>query len=98
METLHKVGGTHLQGGLNTTYQALCRTFGEPEEETDGYKVDAEWYVDTPFGMATIYNYKDGKNYLGDEGMELDEITDWHVGGHNIETYAFIRGRMISEY
>jgi len=41
--------------------------------------------------LATIYNYKDGKNYLGKEGLEVEEITNWHIGGHNEAVVGWIK-------
>ena len=76
-------GVTCLQGELEIEYKELVKLFGKPNAKTDGYKVDAEWVIFTPEGVATIYNYKSGKNYLGEEGLEVEEITDWHIGGHN---------------
>lgn len=81
---------TSLQGELYAPYWAVVKVFGEPNAECDGYKTDAEWNIQTPHGVATIYNWKDGKNYLGDEGLELDEIDEWHIGGHNKETAEWI--------
>ncbi len=45
------------------------------------HKTDAQWYIETPFGICTIYNYKDGKNYCGKNGLALKDITNWHLGG-----------------
>ena len=81
-----KMGGdvnmTSLQGGIYTSYETLVGCFGEPEEG-DGYKVDAEWVITFADGVvATIYNWKNGKNYCGEDGMDVEDITDWHIGGH----------------
>lgn len=76
--------GTSLQAHANTTYSRLVRTFGKPHTNGDGYKVDAEWILQFADGtVATIYNYKDGKNYNGDEGLAVEDITDWHIGGND---------------
>jgi len=91
------VGGTHLQGGINTTFEKLVDAFGEPTSG-DGYKVDAEWEIefenpnsDTSV-IATIYNWKNGKNYLGcEEGMDVEDITDWHIGGFNQDAVLFVK-------
>ena len=77
--------GTSLRGYVDTSYANLVSLFGEPDEG-DEYKVDAEWtlyFADGKGGgeVVTIYNYKDGKNYCGEEGTEVEDITDWHVGG-----------------
>ena len=78
-----KVNGTHLQGYVDVSYERLVSLFGEPHCG-DGYKVDAEWEIRFDDGLvATIYNYKNGKNYCGSMGLELDEISDWHIGGHD---------------
>lgn len=75
------VEGTHLCGYLDVSYEALVAALGEPLEGE--YKTDAEWHLRFPDGdIATIYNYKTGPNYLGAEGTPVDEIRDWHVGGH----------------
>lgn len=71
-------------GELNISYKELVKTFGEPNGKPDLYKTDAEWvgYVyEEPF---KIYNYKDGKSYLGDEGLDVKDITEWHVSGRYI--------------
>ena len=31
--------------------------------------------------VVSIYNWKNGKNYLGLEGLQVNEITDWNIGG-----------------
>lgn len=74
---------SHLQGELDISYAELVNTFGEPTG-SDGYKSDAEWKVCFEDGTrATIYNWKNGKNYCGAEGQEVQDITDWHIGGFN---------------
>ena len=70
-----------LQGYVDAEYATLKKVFGKPGEG-DGYKVDAEWEIKFSDGTyATIYNYKDGKNYCGSKGLRKTQITDWHVGG-----------------
>jgi hypothetical protein len=78
-----------MMGGIDISYDALVDLFGEPKVKTDEYKTDAEWNLsfhnedDERVGFATIYNYKDGKNYLGSSGLDVKDIRDWHVGGSN---------------
>jgi len=77
------IAGTSLKGYFpdDTTYANLVNVFGEPNAKGDEYKVDAEWQGTIDGDVFTIYNYKTGKNYLGDEGQEVADITDWHIGG-----------------
>jgi len=75
--------GTSLQGYVDVSYKELVAKFGRPSDG-DGYKVDAQWAVKFEDGtVATIYNYKDGKNYNGRSGTPKTKIRDWHVGGTN---------------
>lgn len=75
------IDGTHLQGYVTANYADLCSLFGAPTE-SDGLKVDAEWQVQFTDGVvATIYNWKDGPNYMGKHGTPVHLITHWHVGG-----------------
>ena len=72
---------SHLIGYVDCEYKTLVKVFGKPTDG-DGYKVDAEWAVKFSDGTyATVYNYKDGKNYNGAKGTPKTRITDWHVGG-----------------
>ena len=82
-EDLPLSNGTSLQSSVTVSYADLVRLFGEPNTDHDGYKSDAEWLIYTMDGVCTIYNYKDGRNYLGSEGLATKDITDWHLGGHN---------------
>jgi hypothetical protein len=73
--------GTCLQGYITVSYSTLKRIFGKPTVG-DGHKTDAEWEIEFADGtVATIYNYKDGKNYCGSEGTAKTKITEWHIGG-----------------
>jgi hypothetical protein len=75
------VEGSHLQGYIKAKYTELVALFGKPTDG-DGYKVDAEWNVKFDDGIvASIYNYKDGPNYCGPDGVPVHKITDWHIGG-----------------
>lgn len=72
---------TWLQGYIDISYAELVEAFGPPHHTGDEYKTDAEWELQTPDGLATLYNYKDGKNYNGEEGLAVEDIRDWHIGG-----------------
>jgi len=78
--------GTALVGEVDIDFKELVKVFGKPNCESDGYKTDAQWVIYTPAGIATIYNYKDGINYinyLGQDGLPVEDITNWHIGGHS---------------
>jgi hypothetical protein len=80
-EAVIETSGTHLQGYINVGYEDLVKTFGIPKV-WDDYKSDAEWHVCFEDGTrATIYNYKNGKNYCGQDGLDVQDIVEWHVGG-----------------
>ena len=77
------INGTHLQGYVDAKYAELVSLFGKPTDG-DGEKVDAEWVLCFEDGeVATIYNYKNGKNYNGDAGLAVEQIGNWHIGGNN---------------
>lgn len=78
-----EVSGTYKQDNLVAPYERIVKVYGLPNGSNDGYKTDAEWIIQTPAGVATIYNYNNGKNYLGKEGLATKEITQWSIGGSN---------------
>ena len=80
-----EIDGTSLQGYMDISYEEIFKKLGKPNMEGDPYKVDAEWGIkfhDTN-EVATIYNYKTGRRYLGDEGLDVEDIRDWHIGGRD---------------
>jgi len=85
------VDDTCLVGQIVVSYKTLKRIFGKPTD-SDGYKSDAEWEIEFEGGqVATIYNYKDGKNYNGRSGTPKTKITDWHIGGRTKEVVELIQ-------
>lgn len=73
--------GTSYQGDLMVPYHTLVAAFGAPLPGDD-YKVDAEWHFLFEDGaVATLYNWKNGPAYLGDDAR-LDWVDEWNVGGH----------------
>ena len=85
-------GAGCLQGYLAVTYARLVEVFGEPNSGNDGYKTDAEWTIKFPdCTIASIYNYKDGKNYEGADGLAVEDITEWHIGGKTKKSLTYIK-------
>jgi len=91
--------GTCLQGYLNCDYQTLIEVFGHPlHSGFDNYKTDAEWHVRfADQSVATIYNWKNGYNYLGTAGHPTEKIRDWNVGGFDKHSVDRIKSA-IKEY
>jgi len=89
VKTTTKVSGTSLQGYIKCDYATLVQVFGKETSDGDGYKVDAEWGLEFSDGVvATIYNWKNGKNYCDDDGLEVSEMTEWNVGGYSKQAVA----------
>lgn len=84
------INGTHLVGEVKTTYAELVETFGEPGIG-DEWKTDAEWDIRFEDGtIATIYNWKDGKNYNGEFGQDIAEIEIWNIGGFGLDAPTLV--------
>jgi hypothetical protein len=84
------VNGTFLVGKLHISYEDLCHIFGEPNSRSDGYKTDYEWAGYVNDKVFTIYNWKNGKNYCGNEGLMAEDIKEWHIGGKSGEVVSLI--------
>ncbi len=93
------VSGTCLQGYVDVSYARLVEVFGPPGRAvSDGYKIDAVWVLEFADGtVATIYNYKDGPNYMGDDGTPVTSIRDWHIGGHEKRTVELVTQLLTAE-
>ena len=75
--------GTSYLGQINVRYNTLVNLFGNPQKYDD-YKTDAQWVIKfINDDIATIYNYKNGLNYLGNNGIKKEHIIEWNVGGNS---------------
>lgn len=101
MVTIESIGNskkacrTSLSGYLNTSYSTLVELFGEPLGPSPDNKVDAEWHVlikdqGEEVGFATIYNYKTGKGYDRDLGLDVEDIKNWHVGSKHSHEFFYV--------
>jgi len=83
---------THGVGYFNAPFSYVRAILGEPiykkAFEGHDYKSDVVWQIimsADPFDIIRVYNYKDGKNYLGDKGLNPEQITHWCIGSNNRE-------------
>lgn len=91
----NKRTGTSFKGYLYARYDQLVAAFGEPRQSyIVNNKIDVEWILDTPHGVATIYNYKDGKAYLGKSGLLPEQIYEWHVGSKATKAYQWVKSTL----
>ncbi len=84
--------GTYYQGSLDISYDRLVQTFGEPTPVNNCRKVDVEWNILFEDGTpANIYNYDSGYDAIGSEGLPVQQIEDWHVGGYGQNGYYLVK-------
>lgn len=93
-DDLIDINGTSYQGTITANYIDLVDVFGDPLDG-DNYKTDAEWIVKFTCGemevVATIYNWKDGKSYCGDDGLDVTDICEWNVGGYDANAFLWVK-------
>lgn len=77
------INGTSFMGSIVSTYDELFETFGQEtlDGSADG-KVQAEWVIMTPDGVATIYDYK--------SAVKKEAVTDWHIGGRDVGVVGWV--------
>ncbi len=95
MKSDKSIAGTSLRGKLDCDYLTLTKVFGNPSIIEGGCKTDVEWKGEIDGDIFTIYNWKDGKSYCGDEGLEVEQITDWHIGGLNSDIVEKLQSLVI---
>ena len=74
---------TCLQGEIHIGFYDLVDMFGEPEDVSSTGKSDVQWAIEIDGVVATIYNWKDGPAYTGDDSIEVERIHEWNIGGHS---------------
>ena len=75
------ISGTHGIGSILARYEDIVAVYGKPFTRLPENKMDVQWIVEAKHGVATIYNYKNGKAYLGEKGLDVRAIKEWHIGG-----------------
>ena len=78
-----RITGTHLVGLINANFAELVKVFGAPTFHDHHDKSQVEWVVNTPMGIATIYDYKDWQ--------APQNITVWHIGGHDQTVAEYVQ-------
>jgi hypothetical protein len=77
--------GTYFQGHLLAFWDELIDRFGHPHFSGDGDgKTRAEWVLQTKFGIATIYDFKD-------KDLQLKHMGTWHVGGTDERVVGYLQ-------
>jgi hypothetical protein len=76
------MAGTSFAGTIKVSYSRLVECFGNSYDDIDEYKTDANWIIQFEDGVIVIiYNWKNGRNYLGNQvGFPKEDITEWHIG------------------
>ncbi len=68
--------GTSFKGMITIDYDMLVRCFGDPDGPSKDKKAKAQWVVQLPDCIATIYDYKNQS--------DPTKTTLWHVGGNDL--------------
>jgi len=88
---MKEILGTYYMGMMLSSFPYLVEKLGEPLRNTITSKVDVEWVVTDGDRIFTVYNYKDGKNYLGDDGKSVERINSWCIGGKNPASWELLK-------
>ena len=96
MEPTTNINRTCLQGSIFASFKELLKTFGPPHTKGRwGRKTDVEWaFKFSDDTIATLYNWKNGRNYLGSDGLELNDIYEWKVGGRDKKAVSRLLERL----
>ncbi len=81
-----------LVGEVKASFDRLVGLFGPPGPGSSDHKTDVEWDILFDDGtMAWVYNWKNGRAYLGDAGKLPSQITSWHVGGKGLKCLEHVQ-------
>ena len=76
-DSIHTISGT---GYIRVSANVLINIFGYPEK-SESYKSDWTWRLTLDDNnVIEIYDWKIGKNYNSDDGLELEEMNLWCTG------------------
>ena len=94
----NSVGAGYIEAPFSYLQAMLGKPIYKKSFKGHDYKSDVVWQIilsSGPIEIVRVYNYKDGKNYLGEKGKKPEQITRWCVGGSNPEfARAYISNRL----
>jgi hypothetical protein len=88
--------GTSLQGLVEARFAHVLAAFGTPSEPFDPDKTHVEWVIQTPHGVAAIYDYGDCHDCESGcdrdpRNWQTDMPWSWHIGGHDPGVATWVR-------
>ena len=96
-EDLKHLFGSSFRDEIETTFDKIVSLLGEPTYNSSGdKKIDAIWNFKINDKFLSIYNYKNGKNHLGEKGLELKCIKIWNVSSNTYvqEEIEFLKEKL----
>jgi len=78
------VGVRWFRGYLHATYDEIVNVLGTPNRQSD-QNTDAEWVIEEGGQVFNLFNWRNGRRYRGERGLDLAEIREWHIGGKTPE-------------
>lgn len=79
-----KVNRTNYKGEFEANYEDLVEAFGESNGPSGDDKCKANWNLEIDEVVCTIYDWKE-------YDKELENITNWHIGGFSQEAVTKVR-------
>ena len=89
--------GTSFQNEVICSFEDLVSLFGEPlyYEGRVGFQTDVAWIFILNTGeVVTLYNWKNGPNYLGIEELydnQIQNIIEWNIGAKTSKPASYIK-------
>ena len=83
--------GDEWRGALDVPYNHIVEVFGPPTINGYDHRTDAQWYIETPDGEVRLYNYKNGRTYLGPKGPATQDITRWLFSTNDVNTVLWVK-------
>ncbi|MEM9354600.1 MAG: hypothetical protein AAGB04_00160 [Pseudomonadota bacterium] len=96
-----EVDGTCQQGAIKCSYDELVDKFGSPITDcVSDDKSYAVWFVRfEDCTIATICDWKTHKSYCGADGSEIEDVTQWSIGGRSRNSASHVYDALgISKY
>jgi hypothetical protein len=76
---------------VNARYPRIVQVFGQPTNNGYDDTTDAKWSIKSPHGTVLLYNYKNGKAYVGINGTPTEDITYWQIRAETLVAAEWVQ-------